>query len=792
MTGKGQLSLLFACVYMVLAVDLLGQMRGAVRADDKRDVAPLVKAVQALSSDVYPASERERLASMVRDDQSRRLREANRRGSQAWEAIKTREDWERFRAARIAAIRSSLGQFAKPSRTPRIHFTGKVRGDGFWIHNIVFESNPPALSDPNAQRGANGTLWVTANLYSPIDLTEDQNRQRPSTPGILICHSHHTAKTHGELQDMGMTWARAGCLVLVMDQLGHGERRQHPFRTEADYLKPFRVGRQDYYFRYDISLQLHLVGESLIGWMAYDLVRGVDVLLSQGCDPKRIILLGAVAGGGDPAAVAAALDERITAAVPFNFGGPQPETRYPLPEDAETSFNYAGGGSWESTRNLRRSAADGFLPWVIVGSIAPRRLVYAHEFSWDRPRDPVWKRLQTIYGFYDAADHLAYTHGRGELRGQPPAATHCTHIGREHRKMIHDAFRRWFDIKASDKDEYSARREPRELLCMTPDLERELKPTKLHEILGPLADERLAAARKTLNEKPAAEQREHLRASWTRLLGNVEPQGKPTVHHRGGMEKLPGGATLERLSLEVEPGIVVPMVLVLPGAAGKRPVPVVVGVAQSGKEGFWKHRAELLASGLAVCLPDLRGTGETRSGSERGRTSGDTSRSSTELMLGRTMLGARLRDLRSVLAYLRDREEIDGKRMALWGDSFAPTNPPTTQFAVPHDAEGRLKQSEPLGALLALLGALYEEDVRCVYGHGGLARFRSILDSPFVYVPHDMVVPGMLGVCDVPDLAAALGASRVRLDGDVDGLNRPVTSEQREAATVWLKKHLRP
>ena len=42
----------------------------------------------------------------------------------------------------------------------------------------------------------------------------------------------------------------------------------------------------------------------------------------------------------------AALDPRIQCLVPFNFGGPQPESRFPLPEDAEWSFNYMGGGSW--------------------------------------------------------------------------------------------------------------------------------------------------------------------------------------------------------------------------------------------------------------------------------------------------------------------------------------------------------------------------------------------------------------------------------------------------------------
>ena len=118
-------------------------------------------------------------------------------------------------------------------------------------------------------------------------------------------------------------------------------------------------------------MQLSLIGDSLTGWMAWDMMRGLDLLLARpGVDREKVILLGAVAGGGDPAAVVAALDSRVTAVVPFNFGGPQPETTYPLPTDPEKRFNYVGGGSWESTRNLRLSAHDGFLPWVIVGAVA--------------------------------------------------------------------------------------------------------------------------------------------------------------------------------------------------------------------------------------------------------------------------------------------------------------------------------------------------------------------------------------------------------------------------------------
>lgn len=683
---------------------------------------------------------------MISRDAYDRIREANRRESAAWAAVHSRSDWEKYRDAKIQALRESLGAPEAPPKDLHVRVTKTLAGQGHKVENLVYESRPGLL--------------VTANLYVPEPV-------RASMPGILIIHSHHNPKTQGELQDMGVMWARQGCLVLVMDQLGHGERRQHPFVDASSYPTAYRTSRQDYFFRYMTSIQLYLAGESLVGWMAWDLLRGVDLLLARpGIDAGRMILLGSVAGGGDPAGVTAAIDPRITVAAPFNFGGPQPETTFPLPADAETSFNYAGGGSWESTRNLRLSAKDGFLPWVIVGSLAPRKLIYGHEFAWDRDHDPVWKRLETIYAFYGQPDGLSFALGRGSVKGQPPEATHCNNIGPEQRKGILSSFKRWFDLPEPGSEALD-RRSAAELACLTPEIRPRLACELLRDRVGTFSREK-----------------------WTRILGETAP-GTAQAATLDPIRS--GDVTVERFSLEVDAKILVPAILLLPAHDKNTRLPVVVAIAQGGKQEFLKQRskeiAALLKGGAAVCLPDLRGTGETRPGSGRGRSSEATDVAATEFMNGRTPVGLRVRDLRSVLGHLRGREDLDSSRIALWGDSFAEPNPPETPFAVPLEMDGP-KLAEPMGGLVALLGALLEPDVRAVHVRGGLASFGSVLVSPFVYVPLDAIVPGALPAGDLGGVATALAPRPLRQEALVDGLNRRVSEEVPEGPG-WLLGFLR-
>jgi dienelactone hydrolase len=685
------------------------------------------------------------LAGMTARDVAARLRAAEQQDTAAWSALRSRADWEAFRRTRVDALRDSLGVGDLAPGTPRVRVTGTRDVDGLRIENVLIESRPGVV--------------VAANVYRPVRATQP-------LPAIVVVHSHFQAKHSDVRQHMACTWARAGCVVCVPDLVGHGERRQHPFGEDQPH---------DYHFRYDAGIQLLLAGESLMGWHVRDLVRCTDMLSTRDdVDRRRILLVSEPAGGGDVAGTAAALDPRLAGALVNNFGGPEPENAYPLPRDAETSFPFASSGSWESTRNLRLSARDGFLPWTIVASIAPRKLVYYHEFSWDQDRDPVWKRLQRVWGWYDASTSLEGLAGRGFVVGNPPQNTHWIPLSRE---IAYPLLERWFAIPNPGR-ESTERRPPEQLTCLVPDLPAEFRPRPLHEVATEAARAKLEAARRSRGTLDAKAFRERTLADWTSLLGATDPSGAPVL---GGLPEPPealGPIAAERLHLLTEPGIVVPTLLLVPREAKTKRCPVVVGLAQEGKQEFLKRQAgpigRLLEAGVAVCLADVRGTGESDPGPPRDRRSPAAGVTASEWMLGESLLGGRVRDLRAVLRHLRTRPDLDSRRIALWGESFAPVNPPDRTLMVAHAASERPPVAEPLGGLLAVLGALFEPDVRAVHVRGGLSDFLSVVAAQPVYVPCDVIVPDVLERTDLPDLAASLAPRPLRLVGPVDGSNRRV------------------
>ncbi|HLX72730.1 MAG TPA: hypothetical protein VKV04_24170, partial [Verrucomicrobiae bacterium] len=617
-------------------------------------------------------------------------------------------------------------------------------------------------------------IWVTANLYLP-------DQPHDPMPGILILPALHNAKPQWELQDMGIMWSKAGCAVLIIDQVGYGERLvTHPW--DKEYVNA----------RYIEGEQIYLTGSSLLTWMVWDAMRGIDLLLEQpNVDKKEIVLLGAVAGGGDPAAVTAALDERVAAVVPFNFGEAMPETPRFLPDKNEWPLDLAEPtvDEWDTTRVIRRNVVDGFLQWMICASVAPRRFVYSYELGWRVEDLPAWSRYQKVYELYGASGNLSEAHGFGPFPGPGEAED----IGPSQRRSLEPTLEKWYGIPVNFADVQSSalanlaerpsidRRPVSELTVLTPSVAAQLPIKTVHEVAQAQGQAEVQEARSALAKMTSAGQRHWLATQWAEKLGNIEPNRHPKATMEWTKDISNGRA--EGISLETEPGIAVPLVFLHPQTSAFQS-PVVVAVAAGGKDLFVKQRSRqieaLIKGGVAVCILDVRGTGETWASPE----------ANTALALGETVLGERLKDLRTALIYLESRPDVNSHRIGLWGDSFAPPNPDrlfldeTPIWRIGPQVE---QDAEPLGGLLALLGALYDDDVQTVAVQGGLVSYLSILDDNFDYVPQDVIVPGILEAGDVADVASALAPHPLLLQGLVNGRDQvvPIKDLKGQLAPVY-------
>ena len=714
-------------------------------SDDKRQVpsGPLAEEVVSLPEQAWTDEEQDSLdvRRMLENSIRTRITDGALEEKNAWQEVKTVGDWETFKDKRMAALLDWVGPL--PERTPlNPVVTGRIdHGEGFIIENLVFESRPGML--------------VTANLYLPDKLKE-------KIPAIVVVHSHHAPKVQSELQDMGMTWARAGTAVLIMDQLCAGERIQS---------QPW--SREGYYGRYALGNQLYLAGESLIKWMAWDIIRGIDLLTDRKyIDAKRIVLMGAVAGGGDPAALTANLDPRIAAVIPFNFGEAGPEEHYtegPRPYDFETAD--PGWAFWETTRNLPKSVSGQFFPWFICASVAPRNFVYSFEIGWPSTieAEPAWARYKKVFGLYGATDHLASVDGFGPF----PGPGECTNVGTFLRNRIYPILNDWLDIPVPETEYHNVLHESA-LMSLTPSIAGERNLQTASAVCLELVENRLGqsfAKRSELQEdKRAASLRDDLKQK----LGDIDPVETGRV--TGLWKRKFSNFTMEAFSVETDPGILLPVFLLIPENSSSRH-PAVIGLAEGGKEKFFSFRsneiAALLSGGITVCLPDVRGCGELASSNSRGP--GAMSLAATELMLGGTLTGSRLKDTRTLFRWLAGRPDIDAENIALWGDSFAEPNAPDFRFyQSPGQQQGPVpqRQAEPLGSLLAILTALYEEDVKAIACSGGLISFSSVLEDNFCLIPQDVIVPGLLEVADIRDIVKAISPRPVLLANLVDGLNR--------------------
>lgn len=144
---------------------------------------------------------------------------------------------------------------------------------------------------------------VTGLLYIPDGAVK--------APAVLnLCGHSDAGKGNDWYQTCAINLAAQGFVVLTIDPVGQGERRQY-----VDVTGKLKPGNSCHEHNMD-GKRLHLVGENFCTTRAWDAIRGIDYLLTlPEVDPARIGVTGN-SGGGTMSTLLNAVDDRLFMAAP--------------------------------------------------------------------------------------------------------------------------------------------------------------------------------------------------------------------------------------------------------------------------------------------------------------------------------------------------------------------------------------------------------------------------------------------------------------------------------------------
>ncbi len=277
--------------------------------------------------------------------------------------ITNASDWQRRRPEVKRQLLYMLGLDSMPQRTPlRARVTASFERPGYRVENIVFESMPG--------------LYVTGNLYLPAQRTG-------RVPAVLyLCgHSPDAAGAKVVYQRNGIWLAGLGYAVLVIDPMHFGE------------VPGIHHGTHNLGMWYWLSL-----GYTPVGPEVWNAMRALDYLETRPeVIPGKFAVTGG-SGGGSISWYAAAVDERIAAAVPrcATWTAEDQAAEDAVKENCDCMY-------FPNTYQLD-------FP-VLAALIAPRPLKILSAM-----RDPmfppagyhdVYRRGRQIYDLYDAGDRIA-------------------------------------------------------------------------------------------------------------------------------------------------------------------------------------------------------------------------------------------------------------------------------------------------------------------------------------------------------------------------------------------------
>lgn len=598
--------------------------------------------------------------------------------------------------------REILGPF--PERTPLcVREAGVLAQSGYTIEKLIYETQP--------------RLYVTAHLYRP---------EGPGPfPAVLSPVGHWNAgKAHEHCQALGAGLARSGCIALIYDAPGQGERLMYydPLLGES------QLGQRVIDEHSMMGHPCFLTGSHLAMHMIWDGMRGLDLLQQRpDVDPERIACTG-TSGGGTLTQFITALDERVGVAVPVCSTG---RVRVTSAGDAEQNMFGA----------LRR----GMCPTDLLWAAAPRPLLMitaTEDAVFEGAQETLAdvRRAYEIWGTPECVDHVEMEGEHGYIRDMRLAA----------RRWL----ARWWDLPDVPREE-----EPVDLLP-----EETLRCTPTGQVTTSLGGEtvfalnRRMARRVTPPRRPPHSREEALRLQQRvrehilRVTQYREPESAPPVEEHEVIES--DGLHMTRLSYQSQADIRVPALLFHHNRSA--PCPGLVLVHGAGKQAARDWVALLAREGFAVLAIDARGLGDTApvAGEWDGwhpyrafLLGSQAALARSALYVGPGLFTMRVLDVVQGISCLKARPEVDSHSVGVVGIGS--------------------------GALMALYAGALRDDVCCVAAHRGLYAYRALTSSPFHCHGLGLFLPGVLEAYDLGDVAGLVAPRPLLLLDPVDEMDRP-------------------
>ncbi len=523
----------------------------------------------------------------------------------AWRMLKTRAEYDAYRAKMCARMVEAVGGF--PERTPlNAKVVATVPREGYRIEKILFESLPG--------------VYVTGLLYVP-----DSPEFKPPYPAFLVTCGHSgNGKGSDGYQRACVQGVKQGMVAFIYDPISQGERMQVPSTANVHGHNRFGVNAL-------------LLGRSMAQMRIWDGMRAIDYLQSRpDIKPDRIGYMGN-SGGGTMTSLIMAVEPRVAAAAPSCYLTSIREVVDHIgPQDAEQcifgqlafGLNHASFVLMQGQPVRMHCCHNDAFPFMgsrqtyrtVAETVANLGLGTDRYGMTDVPGPHGWKESTRASSVLWMRRWLM-----DDATALPINVADCCRldVGFNLAKVDHGL----------DKPDYNVT--PNGMVSELPGFR------SVYELLKD--DLKQAKERRALVRPQAETVR---RMAGIRQLDDVKAAAVEISRQEAD------GLTVVKTAFQFEGGLLVPTVTLAPQGATKPPVLL---VGDAGRGAFWGRVEELLAQGTPVMVADLIGAGEIGTAKHvfYKAPNADEEIAVLYYMLGKSLVGVRAEELLVLARHLK-------------------------------------------------------------------------------------------------------------------------------------------